>query len=138
MCLLVAQTIASELLLGGGVYGDYFNFFIKRGTVLFVSFHQATTVYVFNPGYASLGYISFLCCSNRRVFCFFALPKTASPFCRRRRPDGICLSVYFLRFATEFGRINGADKRGLFAVYVDSINNISWSKAIGWTYGLCN
>lgn len=72
------------------------NFFIKRGTVLFVSDYQATTVYVFNRGYGLLGYISFLAAVIVVFFASQACPtkKNCVAFCRRRRPDGICLPTF--------------------------------------------
>lgn len=66
---------------------------------------------------------------------FFLPVKLALPKKKLRRllsaaPSRRDLSayVYFLRFATQCGTSSGAVKRGLFAVYVDCINIISWSK----------
>lgn len=97
---------------------------------MFVSDYQATTVCLQSRIWSSRLY--FLpCCSNRRVFCQSSLPYekelrrllSAAP----SRRD-LSTYVYFLRFATGCGTTSGADKRGLFGVYVDSINIISWSK----------
>lgn len=135
MCLLVAQTMASELLLGGGVHEDYFSrltFSLKRGTILFVSFHSATTIFVLKRGYASLGYIFFPCCSSRRVFFFAsqACPtKIASPFVGGAVQTGfVCLHVFSTPCHWFLAQAAAVIKQALFAVYVDSINNISWSK----------
>ena len=89
MCLLVAQTMASELLVGGGRLLQSSNFFIKRGTVLFVSLHSATTIFVLKTR-VCLSRSDFLPLlllqqSQSSCFSFFlpvkrALPKIASSF----------------------------------------------------------
>lgn len=133
MCLLVAQTMASELQLGGGVHEDYFSrltFSLKGAPFCLFPFTLLLQYLSSNEGYASLGCVSFPCCSSRRVF-----PQSSVPFQKLRRllsaaPSrrGLSVYMYFLRVAADFGTSSGADKPGLFAVYVDSINNISWSK----------
>lgn len=96
MCLLVAQTMASDLLLGGGSARRLFqpsNFFTKRSTALFLNLSSPTAVFLLK-----LGSVSGLFPSLAAAVVVFlplkrALPKITSPFCRRRRPDGVCPST---------------------------------------------
>lgn len=126
MCLLVAQTIASDLLLGGGARRLFSNFFIKKQqrTVCLLCCNicpQARGCF--------LGYISSPCCSSRRGSFFFCpTKKNTSPFVGGAVQTGLfCLPVLPppLWLTTRSSR---TDKQALFSVYVDSINNISWSK----------
>lgn len=109
MSLLVAQTMATELLLGGrrrGVLGRLFqpsNFFIKRGTAVFLPLLLATTTFALKPR-RELVCISSPCCSCRRVFffpLFFFFNQSSLPyqncvalFCQRRRPGWIWQPVF--------------------------------------------
>lgn len=113
------------------------NFFIKRGTAVFLPLVLATTTFALKPR-GGLVCISSPCCSCRRVFFFpsffltsQACPtKTASPFFLSAAPSRLDLAagICFLRPVTDFGTPCGFDNPGLFAVYVDSIIIISWSK----------
>lgn len=98
MCLLVVQTMASELLLGGGVHEDYFNrltFSLKEAPFCLCPITRLPQS-VFNRGYGLLGYISFLAAVIVVFFASQACPtkKNCVAFCRRRRPDGICLPTF--------------------------------------------
>lgn len=131
MCLLVAQTMASEFLLGGGGarWFQPSNFLLKETPFLFVSLHSATTIFVLKRGLLSVRFPSFpRCCRSSRVF----LPvKRAPPKLRRllsAAPSGRDSSVYVYFHGFDFGTSCGAHKQGTFSVCVDGINNISWSK----------
>lgn len=127
MCLLVAQTMASELLLGGGGSARRLfqrsNFFIKKGNVYCLP-HTSTTLLPLKQGY--IGYISLL--QQSSCFCHSSVPhqKLRRLFVGGAVQTGFLPRWCFLRFVADLG--TRADRRGLFNVYVDSINSISWSK----------
>lgn len=91
MCLLVAQTMASDLLLGGGVHEDYFPTFSLKGALYCLSPPLCYCNICPQARGCFHGYISSPCCSSSRRVFFFTLPKNYVAFCRRRRPDGVCL-----------------------------------------------
>lgn len=90
------------------MHEDYFSrlTLIKRGTVLFVSLHSATTIFVHKRGYASLDYISSPSrCSSRRVFFLpvkRALPKLRRFFVGGAVQTGFVSLHVFLRVDTDF------------------------------------
>lgn len=128
--------------MGGAVLGRLFqpsNFFIKRGTAVFLPLLLATTTFALKPRRgACLYFLPLLQLPSCFLFSplFFltsqACPtKTASPFFfLSAAPSRLDLAarICFLRPVTDFGTPCGFDNPGLFAVYVDSIIIISWSK----------
>lgn len=135
MCLLVAQTMASELLLGGGVHEDYFSrlTFSLKGVPFCLSPFTRLLQYLYTsegllfsitfPLLAAAAVVVFFFCQSSVRYQNCVAFLSAAP----SRRD---LSVYisFLRFVADFGTSSGADLQVLFAVFVDSINNISWFK----------
>lgn len=125
---------------GGGVLGRLFqpsNFFIKRGTAVFLPLLLATTTFALKPRRgACLYFLPLLQLPSCFLFPPFFLTsqacptKTASPFFLSAAPSRLDLAarICFLRPVTDFGTPCGFDNPGLFAVYVDSIIIISWSK----------
>lgn len=73
-----------------------------------------------------LGYISSPCCSSRRVFLpYQKLRRLLSAAPSRRVRLSTCTSSAPVTYS---GTRSGTDKQAVFSVFVDSINNISWSK----------
>lgn len=99
------------------------NFFIKKGTVYCLP-HTSTTLLPLKQGY--IGYISLL--QQSSCFCHSSVPhqKLRRLFVGGAVQTGFLPRWCFLRFVADLG--TRADRRGLFNVYVDSINSLSWSK----------
>lgn len=135
MCLLVAQTMASELLSGGGGRRECTKiitavklFPLERGApFLFVS--PSLGHYNICPQAEVMILVHILfprCCSccSRRVFLFFASQaccstKIASPFVGGAVHTGV-VYVHFLGFVSDyiFFLLGGVDKQRLFAPFV--------------------
>lgn len=126
MCLLVAQTMASELLLGGGEHEDYLSrltFSLKKNIFLFVPLHSVTQYLSSSDGVlVSFIFPSIAAAVVVVVFIgFFSPVKRALSLSKKKRSllsatqsrGDLSLCVNFT------GPSSGADKQGLFAVNVD-------------------